>query len=89
LALVAIQAPADAAAVHRCHTSRLAVYDVSARNMTCRRALRLIGRVHYVGNGSFTARLRGWRCRTLAKLQEGATFRCARGSRAFRWTASG
>jgi hypothetical protein len=86
LALLAVQAPASGAAVHRCGTPRFGVWHVSARNMTCRRAIRLIYRVRYVRNAP---RLRGWRCRTIAQHGEDATQRCARGSRAFRWGTGG
>lgn len=81
-------APARAA-VRDCPTSRAGIYDVSARNMSCRGALRRIARARYVGPSSLSARVPGWRCMTVSTYEEGATFRCVRGRRAFRWTAGG
>lgn len=86
---LALAAQPAAAAVRDCPTSRPGIYDVSARNMACRTALRKIRQARYVGRNSTTARVSGWSCMTVSTYEEGATFRCISGGRAFRWTAGG
>jgi hypothetical protein len=81
--------PTSEARARDCPTNRGGIYQVSARNMSCSSALRLISRVHYIGLGATTARLNGWSCKTTGSYVEGATFRCKRHTKVFTWTAGG
>jgi hypothetical protein len=80
---------ASGARARDCPTTHGGIYHVSARNMSCSSALRLIRHVHYVGLGATTARLKKWSCKTIGTYVEGATFRCRRHTMVFRWTAGG
>jgi hypothetical protein len=81
--------PTIEARARDCPTTRGGIYHVSARNMSCSSALRLISHVHYIGLGATTPRLNGWSCKTTGSYAEGATFRCIRHIKVFRWTAGG
>ena len=94
VALAAVAVPmlpdSTGAAVRDCRAHRPGLYDVSARNMSCKRALRLIDTARYDNNGPDEgAHVRGWRCVQISEYSEGGTFRCSRGRKAFRWTAGG
>lgn len=77
-------APA-AAKVRDCPPSRNEnLFEISARNMSCSVALRQIRRVRYIGT-SYAPRLARWKCRVVSRYSEGAQYRCARRTQAFRW----
>ena len=63
--------PTSEARARDCPTTRGGMYHVSACNMSCSSALRLISRVHYIGLGATTARLSGWSCTTTGSNAEG------------------
>jgi hypothetical protein len=81
--------PTIEARARDCPTTRGGIYHVSARNMSCSSALRLISHVHYIGLGATNPRLNGWSCKTTGSYAEGARFRCIRYIKVFRWTAGG
>jgi hypothetical protein len=80
---------APASEARDCPTTRGGIYHVSARHMSCSTALGLISRVRYIGPESRTAYLKGWSCKNIGDYPEGASFRCNRGTRTFRWMAGG
>ena len=82
-------APPSQARARDCPTTRGGIYQVSARNMSCSSALRLLRHVRYIGLGATTARLSGWSCKTTGSYGEGATFRCRSHTKVVRWTAGG
>ena len=81
--------PTSEGRARNCPTTRGGMYHLSVRNMSCPSALRLIRHVHYTGLGATTAHLHGWSCKTTSRYAEGATFRCKRHTKVFRWTAGG